>query len=118
MYHSNMAIRANISSDFIRIYGAANSGAMPSDSMPTRDHGEKSFAIAAFSQEMALAGLIRARLLGLSFADDVFESVRGGLLRTYTAAGFKDPAAILNLAEERLKAEISSPQNAGPGVHR
>jgi division protein CdvB (Snf7/Vps24/ESCRT-III family) len=85
---------------------------MPSDNMPTRTHGEKSLAIAAFSQEMTLASLLRCQQSRYQTHPQLLESVRSSLLNIYTAAGFENPAAVVALAQKSLSERLNSVENS------
>lgn len=96
--------------DFQIIFGAANSSALPSSSMPTRDRAEKSFSIAAWAQEMSLAGLLRAKELGLSVNPDLLASSENVLMEIYAAAGIENPAAAVCAAKQIIVGRMTTTQ--------
>ncbi len=86
--------------DFQIIFGAANSSNLPSSNLPTRNRAEKSFSIAAWAQEMSIAGLLRAKELGLNVSQSVINNSEAVLMEIYAAAGIESPAAAVCTAKK------------------
>lgn len=98
-----------------RIWAAANSHNNPSDRLPTDTHAQKSLAIAAYTQEMTLAGLLLSKTLGAQIEPAVLDTSRKALESIYAQAGLLEPQATRQAVENQLSERLLKYQN-GPGL--
>jgi hypothetical protein len=89
-----------------RIWAATNSRSNPSDQMPTDTPAKKSLAIAAYTQEMALAGLLLSQSQGTQMNPSIIDNSRKALESIYAQAGFPEPQATRKTVETQLAGRL------------
>ena len=89
-----------------RIWAATNSRTNPSDQMPTDTPAKKSIAIAAYAQEMALAGLLLSQSLGTQMDPSLIDDSRKALESIYAKSGFTEPRTTRQAFEAQLSERL------------
>lgn len=100
------AVFSQFNPTYQAIFLATNSHNMPSDTIISRTEGQKALSIAAFEQEMTLAGLLYSQRRGNVISPTTFAAVEGGLAAVYKQAGFSDPSSLVDVAKQQLKERI------------
>lgn len=93
-----------------KLWAATNSRANPSDQMPTDTPAKKALAIAAYTQEMTLAGLLLSQSLGQQLDPLVIDNGRKALESIYAQAGFPEPQATRQAVETQLTGRLFEPK--------
>lgn len=90
-----------------KIWAATNSRTNPSDNISSDTPAKKAIAIAAYTQEMSLAGLLLSQSLGRQIDPSIIDNSRKSLESIYAQAGVPEPQAARHTLETQLSERLA-----------